>query len=246
MKKQKFLVMVGVEMSWFTDVIVAGFAIKFELDGGVKDVLFFEFVFDFLLDFLTVTLYDDMEGGVVINAIETANMEVVDVGNAVDFAEGLLDFLRVDVLWGFLEENIENGFGVFKSANDYEGGYADAHNWIDNRDTSEMHDEAANQNGDPAKGIAQHVEVDGLLVDGVAAVGNVSGDSVNNDAEDGKDEHALIINFGWVKQTFDSLFNNNGGAGKDENSSESAAEGGVADVAVGVLVVDGFLAFVLE
>lgn len=54
------------------------------------------------------------------------------------------------------------------------------------------------------------MEVDGFLIERFAAMSNIGCDAIDNDANDGEQNHSIVIDFDWIKKS-------NGGARDDED-----------------------------
>ena len=112
----------------------------------------------------------------------------------------------------FLEEEVENGLEVTKGIGENKDRHANRKERVDEAESSEAHDDGADQDDCPTKYILEHMKVDGLLVEGFAVVSIVSGGKINDHADNGKDNHTVIIDRCGVDEAVDSSVNHQGGA----------------------------------
>lgn len=81
----------------------------------------------------------------------------------------------------------------------------DREDWIEVSDVGEAHNDSADEDYNPAEDILEHVEIDGFLVERAVTVSNISSGAVDDDADDREKNHAVIINFDWVKKSDNSV-----------------------------------------
>lgn len=96
-----------------------------------------------------------------------------------------------------------------------------------------MHDDGTDKDREPSEAIFEHMEIDGLLIEGVAVTSDEGGEEVKNDTEDGEDNHAAGIDFSGLEDALDGFVNEEGGADKKHSSGDTGANEGVAFAGAG-------------
>ena len=74
-------------------------------------------------------------------------------------------------------------------------------------DAGELHNDGANEDGEPRESIFEHVEIDGFLIKTFAFHSGEGGQKVKNHTEHGKEHHAVIANLGRFLNALDGLDN---------------------------------------
>lgn len=227
----------------------AGFLGEFDFDGDVVNVEGFAELADFgfnAREFGGAMSKDSVEGGVVVGAVHAPDVEVVDVLDVGDLGKLFLEVGEVDFVGSFFEEDGEDFAGVGEGFFEDEEGDEDGENGVDEAEAGEAHDDCADEDDDPAEDVFEHVEINGFLVKGVAAVGEVGGEKVDDDADDGEENHVVVVNVGGLEEALDGVSDDEDGADDEDGGGEESAEEGITAIAVGVVFVGGLETFAFE
>lgn len=81
------------------------------------------------------------------------------------------------------------------------------------------------------------MEINGFLVDGVAVVGKISGERVDDETKNGKNQHTVIIDGDGIEEAVKGFVDDERGAKEEDDGGDEGAKDGVASVAVGVIGV---------
>ena len=132
----------------------------------------------------------------------------------------------------------EEEAGVFDGVVEDEGGDAEAEERVDEVDAGEAHNDGADEDRDPGEAIFEHMKVDGALVERVAVASDEGGEEVEEDAEEGKDDHTIVVDFGGVEDARDGFVDEDARGGEEDDGGKDGAKAGIAFVAVVVTVVE--------
>lgn len=154
----------------------------------------------------------DMECGEVVALVNTPSMEVMDILDVGQSEELLFNVGERKVGGSFFEEDCEGGSEVFNGMDDNKDGHADGEYRIDIGNVDEFHDDGSDEDYYPAKDILKHVKVDRFLVQGFTTASKVGGEEVDDSPNDGQNDHSVVVDGCWMKETEDSIDDDEAGS----------------------------------
>ena len=113
-----------------------------------------------------------------------------------------------------------------------EYGNANGQQWINDNKIGEVHDNGADQYSCPSQYIFQHMQVYGFLVQGMAAMGEISGTEIDADPYNSKQEHAVVMDADGMQDPADGIDDNQTGTEKQERRHQNTAEDGISGITV--------------
>ena len=229
----------GVNATMLVVAVVCG---GLQFQGHMGDALLQELVANKILDAMGISVCYDMDGGAMGMTVQTPNMEVVDIQNALYVRQVLSDSFRINVVGCFLQEEVYDFFQSPGGMEENEQGNTNGQNGINEDKICKLHDQGTYKNHDPAQYILQHMEVHRLLIQGMTATGEKGGTEVHSYADDGKEDHAVVADLRGIENTEDSIVHNHEGAGQEDQGCNGSSQSRVPSVAVGMGLVRGFLA----
>ena len=218
----------------------------FELEGCVGDTVLGKFFANGVLDVVGIAVGYYVQGCVVVVAVHAPNVDVVHVLYALDVRKMLANFVYVDAVGGLFEEEINGFFEVANGVDENKHSHADGHQRVDDGDIGKAHDDGACEDNEPAEDVLEHVQVDRLLVEGVALTGEESREEVHRRADDGKNNHSAVVDFGGVDDAQNGVVNDESRAHQKDERGQDAANDGIARVAVGKVLVGLLFALFFE
>ena len=227
-------------------LFVAMLAGGFELEGCVGDAVLGELLADGVLNMVRVSLGDHVEGCVIVISVHAPNVDVMHILHALDVRKMLANFVYVNAVGRFFEEEIDRLFEGADGVDEDKRRHADGHQRVDDGDIGKAHDDGACEDNEPAEDVLEHVEVDRLLVQGVALTGEESGKQVDGSADDGENDHAAVVDFGGGDDAQNGVVNDESRAHQKDERGQDAANDGVARVAVGKVLVGLLFALFFE
>ena len=145
----------------------------------------------------------DVHGGVVVVAVDAPYMDMMNILHTLYFQQMFLQLADIDIIRGFLQEQVQHRLKVLKGVDQDEQSDTDAHKRVYHPDVGEVHYDGTNQDYNPAQHILQHVEVHCLLVDGISLPGDISCHKVKYDPDDSKDNHSTVVYLHWIEKPSD-------------------------------------------
>ena len=227
-------------------VLVAVLARSFEFEGGVGNAVLCELFADGVLDVVGIAVGYYVQGGVVVVAIHAPNVDVVHVLYALDVRKMLANFVYVDAVGGLFEEEIDRLFEGADGVDENKHCHTDGHQRIDDGNIGKAHNDCSHEDNQPAEDVLEHVEVDSLLVEGVALTGEESREEVHRRADDGKNNHSAVVDGRGVDDAQNGVVNDESRAHQKDERGQDAADDGVARVAVGKVLVGLLFALFFE
>ena len=108
-------------------LFVAMLARSFELKGCMGNPVLGKLLADGVLDVVGVTVCNCVQGGIVVVAIHAPHVDVVDVLYTLDVAQMLANFMYVDTVRRFFEEEINGFFQILKRVNENKHRHTNRH-----------------------------------------------------------------------------------------------------------------------
>ena len=111
------------EMADYAVFFGAELARLFKLNCGVAYAVLTELFSDFFFDYVSRSVCDNVHCGVVVLRVNASDVNMVDIGNAVDFFYVLFYFGNRYALRSFFEKKIYYASEIFKCVYQYEYGH---------------------------------------------------------------------------------------------------------------------------
>ena len=96
-------------------------------------------------------------------------------------------------------------FQILKGMNENKQGNADGQDGVDEDKIGKPHDDGTDQHHCPTQHILQHMQADGFLVQGIAAVGKIRCTEIDADPHHGKNDHTVIMDLYGVVYPSDCI-----------------------------------------
>ena len=218
----------------------------FELKRCVRDAVFCEFLADSFFDVVRVSLGYHMERCVVVVPVHTPHVDVVNVLHAFDVAEVLAKFGNFDAVRRFFEEEVKRFFEVANGIDKDKRRNADRHQGVDDGNIGKAHNDGSNKNNEPAEDVLKHMQVDRLLVERIPFPCEECREEVDRRADDGKDNHPIIVDGCGVNDAHNGVINNENRAHQEDKRSQDTTDNRVTRVTVGVVLIGLFFALLFK
>jgi hypothetical protein len=156
----------GMGLSGVAIHLRTGLPFFLQLHGHMVDAMLLQFLTDCLLQGSSVAILShNVEGGIVIVAIQAPNMEMVDTLDMMDMGNMMLQFLGVNALRGLFHKYIQHFAEALGRMAENEHGNADGHNGVNEGKVRKADHHSADQDHHPAQHILQHMQVHSLLIE---------------------------------------------------------------------------------
>lgn len=132
----------------------------------------------------------------------------------------------------FVSKEMDTFFQIPDGVGQDEQSDADGHKRIDQSKIGESHDDGANQHNAPSQHIFQHMQADSPLVQGITAMGEISGAEIDTAPHNGKQKHTVIVDLNGMHDPADSASDDQNRTEKQDGRHEDAAEDGISFITV--------------
>ena len=124
--------------------------------------------------------------------------------------------------------------------------HADREQGIQPIEIGKAHDHSTDQHHDPAKHVLQHMQIDRFLVERVSVVRQKCCEQIDQNADDGEQDHAVVMDLCRIKQLVHRACDHDQRTDQQHARGDQSTQNRVADVPVGIGLVRLFLAFSLS
>jgi hypothetical protein len=227
-------------------LVVAFFSVPFRFNGYVVNAVFAQFLPNGIFDGVLVALYYCMKGGKMALAVQTPQVQMVNVPHSLNVEKMLGQFFGTDATGRFFQKEIQRFLSRFYRFDENEKGSSDGKKGIQKGKIGPLDDQCSDQNHCPTQNIFQHMKIDRFLIQGSSFSGEEGGGTVDCNAYQRKKDHSVIVNGSGIEKPSHRSDHHTHGTDDQDQSGDQASQNRVSTVTVGMSVIRLLLAFAFQ